>query len=135
MISNFLLFFAYSAGDTCSLPNASHFLGFPYWYSYLSGVWVLNDPSNPGAGGACNPQLTNLPNVWLIVMAIIEILLRIAAIMAVIFVIYAGISYTTSQGDPEATGRAKGTLVNALLGLAISVMAAAIVAFIAGSFN
>jgi len=121
-----LQFFA-KAGDTCQLPQHSGFLGFPYWYSYLSGAKATN--------GTCSPQLTNLADIWLVVMAVIEILLRVAAIMAVFFVIYAGISYITSQGDPEATGRAKGALVNALLGLAISVMAAAFVAFIAGSFN
>jgi hypothetical protein len=73
--------------------------------------------------------------VWLIVAAVIEIALRVAAIVAVVFVIYGGFSYVTSQGEPEATGRAKNTLVNALVGLAVSVMAAAIVAFIAKSIR
>ena len=115
------------AGQACDLSQSSAFLGFPYWYSYLPGVYTTD--------GHCSPQLTNLANVWLIVMAIIEILLRIAALAAVAFVIYAGITYTTSQGDPDATSRAKGTLVNALLGLAIAVMASAVVAFLAGRFN
>jgi TRAP-type C4-dicarboxylate transport system permease small subunit len=70
-----------------------------------------------------------------VVAAIIEILLRVAAIAAVIFIIYGGFSYTASQGDPEATSRAKGTLVNALIGLAIAVSAAAIVSFIAGNVS
>lgn len=113
-------------GQSCS-PSGGNFLDFPKWYEYLNGIY--------DAHGACIPQVQGLGDIWLIVMAIIEILLRVAAILAVIFVIYAGISYTTSQGDPDATGRAKGTLVNSLIGLAISVMAAAIVAFIAGSFN
>lgn len=98
------------------------FFGFPAWYKYL-------DHPN------CMPQIHNVSDIWLIVAAIIEIALRIAALVAVIFVIYGGFSYTTSQGDPEGTGKAKGTIVNAVIGLAISVMAAAIVSFVAGKIQ
>ena len=101
------------------------FLIFPPWYKYLN---VSDYP-------ACVPAVTHLTDIWLIVAAIIEILLRVAAIVAVVFIIYAGFSYTTSQGDPEGTGRAKSTLVNALIGLAIAVSAAAIVSFIANSIK
>lgn len=98
------------------------FFGFPTWYKYLhlSG---------------CQPEIQNLNDIWLIAAAIIEILLRVAAIVAVVFIIYGGFNYTTSQGDPESTGRAKSTLVNALIGLAVAVMAAAIVSFIAKSIQ
>lgn len=105
-----------------SIATHYAFLGFPTWYQYLPG-------------GGPQPQIQHLTDIWLIVAAIIEILLRVAAIVAVIFIIYGGFSYTTSQGDPEATGRAKGTLVNALVGLAVAVMAAAIVSFIAKSIS
>ena len=98
------------------------FLGFPTWYEYL------NHPNG-------HPQLQGLTDIWLIVAAVIEILLRVAAIVAVIFIIYGGFSYTTSQGDPEGTGRAKSTLVNSLIGLAVAVTAAAVVAFIAKSIK
>lgn len=106
------------------IQNTTHFafLGFPTWYEYLD---------HPGG----QPQIHGLGDIWLIVAAIIEILLRVAAIVAVIFIIYGGFSYTTSQGDPEGTGRAKSTLVNALIGLAVAVMAAAIVSFIAKSIT
>lgn len=120
MIQHLLTFFG---ADPCPGGN---FLIFPKWYKYL--------PAAPNSH-PCTPALNNLNDVWLIVAAVIEILLRIAAIMAVIFVIYAGFSYTTSQGDPEGTSRAKGTLVNALVGLAIAVSAAAIVSFIAKSVS
>lgn len=98
------------------------FFGFPVWWKYLS---------HPN----CQPQIQSLTDVWLIVAAIIEIALRIAAMVAVIFIIYGGFSYTTSQGDPDGTSKAKSTLLNALIGLAISVTAAAIVSFIAKSIG
>lgn len=104
---------------------AGGFLVFPAWYKYLHHT----------AWPDCAVQIQGLSDVWLIVAAIIEIALRVAAIVAVVFVIYGGFSYTTSQGDPDATAKAKSTLVNALIGLALAVMAAAIVSFIARSIQ
>lgn len=93
---------------------------FPTWYEYLS---CTNS----------QPQLTNINDVWLIVAAVIEILLRVAALVAVGIIIYAGIQYSTSQGNPETTGKALNTLISAAAGLAICILAAVIVTFIAGS--
>lgn len=125
-IFNALTSFFAAAGDSCN-PAHTGFFDFPTWYKYLDGV--------EDAHGGCIPTIGGLDGVWLIVAAIIEIALRIAAIVAVVFIIYGGFSYTTSQGDPEATARAKATLVNALIGLAVAVMAAVIIAFIARSIE
>jgi hypothetical protein len=115
-----------SVGDSCRIAH-DNFLSFPTWYEYLDGKLDANN--------ACVPSMTSLSDVWLIVAAIIEILIHIAALAAVAMVIYSGFRYTTSQGDPEQTARAKGTLVNALVGLAIAVMAASIITFIARSIS
>ena len=104
------------------------FFGFPTWYKYLKQT---ADPNN----GLCTPHLQGFNDIWLIVAAIIEILLRVAALAAVGFVIYGSITYITSQGEPEATGQAKNTIVNAVIGLAIAVLAAAIIQFVAGSIH
>lgn len=103
------------------------FLGFPTWYHYLQ--------SSTDANGLCSPKLNGLSDIWLIVAAVIEIILRVAAIAAVIFVIYGSVSLITSQGEPDKTTKARNTIVNALIGLAISVMSAAIVSFIAKSIS
>lgn len=101
------------------------FLGFPKWYSYLQ-----SDSAN-----SCSPAISSLTDIWLIVAAIIEILLRIAALIAVIFVISGGFKYITSQGEPEATAHARGAIINALIGLVIAVSAAVIVGYIARSIK
>ncbi len=132
---NGLLTFFAKVGDSCDLNGSSGFFGFPHWYEYLPGVQSWIDPSNPSAGLRCTPQLSDFTNIWLIAAAVIEILLRVAALVAVAFVIYGGFNYMTSQGEPDATGRAKSTVASALIGLAIAVMAAAIVQFIAGRIN
>jgi hypothetical protein len=104
------------------------FLGFPAWYKYLDGV---KDPNN----GLCAPQMSGINDVWLVLAALIEILLRVAALMAVAFVIYGAASYMTSQGEPDKTTKARRTIINALVGLAIAIIAGATVGFIAGRFN
>lgn len=100
------------------------FLGFPTWYEYLPGQTTHD--------GLCTPVLNSLNDIWLIAAAIIEILLRVAALVAVGFVIYGGARYITSQGESDGTTKARDTIVNALIGLAISVIAAPVVAYIAG---
>jgi hypothetical protein len=68
-------------------------------------------------------------------MALFEDLLRVAGMLAIVFIIYGGIRYITSQGEPETTKSARGTIINALIGLAITVAAAATIQFIANSFG
>jgi hypothetical protein len=82
--------------------------------------------------GVSQPELNV---VWLIGLAIFEDLLRIAGLAAVIFVIYGGIRYTTSQGSPEQTGAALGTILHALVGLAVAIIAATSISFIANQFK
>lgn len=110
----------------CTIPNKS-ILGFPTWYKYLEGV--------SANGSQCSPAITNINDTWLIVIALLEILFRLAAIVAVGFIVYAGFLYTTSQGEPEKTAQAKNTIINALVGLAIAVSATAIVSFLTRSFK
>lgn len=133
-----LLFSSTSAavGNACSL-NGGGFLGFPTWYKYLKGQYVYSTPGDTTSKLVCSqaPHLTSLSDLWLIIAAVIEILLRVAALAAVAFVIYGGITFITSEGDPEKTKEARNTMINALVGLAIAVMAAAIIAFIAGSIS
>jgi len=110
----------------CTVKKSS-ILGFPTWYEYLQGV---TDKS-----GVCSPAITGINDIWLVVLALIDIALRVAAIIAVGFIIYAGFGYTTSQGDPSKTAQAKDTIINALIGLAIAVSATLIVSFIARSLK
>lgn len=107
------------AADSCS-----HFLGFPTWYEYVH------------APGNCSQvQINSLSDIWLIVAAVIEILLRIAALAAIGFIIAGGFQYVTSQAEPDKTNQARSTIINALVGLVIAIMAATIVNFIAGSIS
>ena len=119
MITSLLSHFA-------SCPGGG-FLGFPTWYSYLDGVY--------DAQGACIPKINGLADIWLILAAVIEMLLRVAALAALVFVIYGGVKFITSQGESEKTAAARQTVLNALGGLVLAVSAAAVVSFVAGRFH
>lgn len=101
------------------------FFGLVPWYQYLS------------LDGSCN--ITNfhvLPSggtgssIPLILLAIVDDLLRIAGLAAVFYVIYAGVQYVTSQGDPQQAANAQSTLINALIGLAIAILAIVLVSYL-----
>lgn len=52
--------------------------------------------------------------------------------LAVIFIIYGGIKYMTSQGDSEKAGEARKLIVNALIGIAIILAAMFIITMVQG---
>jgi ABC-type Fe3+ transport system permease subunit len=108
------------------------FLGFPKWYKYIDGYTV---PAGQPGEGSCTPKVEHIGDIWLIVAAFVEILLRIGALLAIIFVIYGGIQYITSQGEPNKTNQARQTVINALIGLVISIGATTIITFAAGRFK
>jgi hypothetical protein len=107
------------------------FLGFPTWYKYLDSQTVTNTLGNK----TCAPRITGLSDIWLILAAVIEMVLRVGAIFAIIYTLAGTIQLITSQGDPAKTQAARGTIFNALIGLVISISAATIISFIAGSFK
>ena len=53
-----------------------------------------------------------------------------AGVIAVVFVIISGISMMTSSGDPGKIAKAKNTLIFAIVGLIIVVLASAITYFV-----
>jgi hypothetical protein len=120
-------------GASCNLPGSGA-LSFPTWYKYLDGVVITsNDPQN--AATVCAPSVSQLADVWLIVAAVIEMLLRIAALAAIALVIYGSVQYITSQADPSKLEKARHTIMNALVGLVIAIAATTIVSFVAGRFT
>jgi archaellum biogenesis protein FlaJ (TadC family) len=103
---------------------AGSFFGFPTWYEYL--------PMNPSTN---SPEIKSLSDIWLIVAAIVDILLRLAALAAIALVIVGSVQYITSQGEPAKTTKARTTIISALVGLVIAVLAVAVVTFLAGQFK
>lgn len=115
-----------AAAPVCTIPSHS-FFSFPTWWEYLN---VEVDPL-----GKCAPAF-NFPNDILAVgLAIIDILLRFAGIAAVISIIIAGITYITAAGSADKITSSRKRIVNSLLGLAVVLVASAVVSFIGNSLG
>lgn len=103
-------------------------LGLPTWYKYLE--------SEPYPDcSIIMPADPNGQNDWakvagLVAVAIIEVMLRIASMIAVGFVIYGGFRFIASQGEPDNAKAARETVINAIVGLVITIVAASIISFI-----
>lgn len=108
----------------------TEFFGLPAWYKYLK----INDQCEVIFYSGPNGTSANAPEFFgtfvLIALAIVDLLLRVGGLVAVAFVIYGGIQYVTSQGEPDKTAKARGTIINALIGMAICVIAVALVSFV-----
>ena len=61
---------------------------------------------------------------------IINVALALIAFVAVAFIIIAGVQFTTSQGDPGKIAKAKHTIMYAVIGLVVALLAFAIVNFV-----
>lgn len=62
--------------------------------------------------------------------AIISLILSFVGVVFFVLIIYAGISWMTSQGNEQQVTKAKGLLFNAIIGLVIVFAAYAIVSFL-----
>jgi hypothetical protein len=100
-------------------------LGIPAWYEYLCVTYDWT-----GNGFQVNaPSGSN--KAVLIALAVIDILLKFSALIALVFVVYGGFRFATAQGSSESISKGKKTVVNALIGLVIAVLASQIVRFTA----
>lgn len=110
-----------------SLEATTHcsqsFLTFPAWYNgLLDGDCSVKSPTD--AGGIVKFVVT-------IVLNIVEIILRASGYASVAFIIYGGFKYIYSAGSPDGMVSARKTIMNAVIGLVISLGAIAIVNTIA----
>jgi hypothetical protein len=55
--------------------------------------------------------------------------------VAVAFVIYGGFQYINSRGEPDRAASGRKTIINALIGLVLAMIAVAIVSFIGRSLG
>lgn len=102
------------------------FFSLPTWYQYLE---LRHDPL-----GKCElaPMTTEefIKSLPLIAVAAVEILLRLAALVAIGYIIWGGIQYVIAQGEADRLKKARQTIINALIGLVIAMISTGLVAFV-----
>ena len=106
------LFSTTAFAAACS--NDKAVLLFPTWFH---GLNCTNDVV----------QITDVSQVWVIVMNIVQILIIAGGYVALYFIIWAGFKYIIAAGDPQKITTAKETITNAVIGLVIVLVSVAIV--------
>jgi len=94
--------------------------------------------SNCGGGGGAQTALcgaTQSDDFPTIVKNVINLLLLVIGMIAVIMIIIGGIRYVTSNGDQNQITGAKNTILYAVIGLVVAIMAFAIVNFVITAFT
>lgn len=123
-VASILLYFAQGNLTTSGTCDEKGITILPTWYQYLDRA--------PDRTGHCTLNVDLLNDIDLILLAVVEILLRLGIFVAIGFIIYGGIMFMTSQGEPEKAKNARHTIINALIGLAVALVATGIITFFAG---
>lgn len=118
-LANLSTFFAATASP-CTLPKKFFFV-VPPWWQYLNGKKEF---------GQCMPVFTFPNDILPVGLAIVDMLLRLAGLIAIVAIIIAGVGYMTAGGDVQKAASARKRIYNALIGLAIVAIASGVVAFI-----
>lgn len=101
----------------------------PRAWAQLSELWndIVSECVVP-VNGASVATLECLPAVF---RNIVQVLFLFSGVVALFFIVYAGIRYILSRGDPKAVEGAKSTLTWAIIGLIVVLLAFTIIEFIA----
>lgn len=82
--------------------------------------------------GGCNTAVDQSNKVSSTLQALISILSIVVGIVAVIMLIIGGIRFVTSQGDGSSVAAARNTIIYAIVGIIVALMAQVIVKFVLG---
>ena len=86
-----------------------------------------------GAGGGSKESGTT--TVVNLISTVVNILLFLVGSFAVIMIVIAGFRLVTANGDTNTVSQAKNTIIYAVIGIVVAIMAWGIVRFITGIFT
>jgi hypothetical protein len=111
----------------------------------LSSLAVATGPESPcgtdltlNNGANCAASSSNATSLFSsggVFQTVSNVLIFIVGAIAVIMLIIGGLRYVISQGDKGNVESAKNTILYAVIGIVVAVMAYAIVNFVAGSLT
>lgn len=105
-------------------------LGFLYSKSVLANsIDNINEGLNKTQDAAGGLEMND------VIKTIITTMLFIVGILAVIMIIYGGIRYVTAHGDKTQVASAKDTVVYAVVGLVVAIVAYALVDWVVKAFQ
>jgi hypothetical protein len=104
------------------------FVATPAYAACTSAATCVSDGATT-AGGK-----TTKTDIKALIRTVVNVLLFILGAVAVIMIVIGGIKYTTSNGDASSVTSAKNTIMYAVVGLIVALMAYAIVNFVIQQF-
>lgn len=90
---------------------------------------ICNDYDRNGCGLPTTNAGTNQ------IQDVLRIAFAVLGALSVLFIVIAGLRMITAQGNPQEVSKAKGTIVYALVGLLVALLAEAFVAFVLGKLG
>ncbi|MCA9349886.1 hypothetical protein KC853_02440 [Candidatus Saccharibacteria bacterium] len=120
-----------------SLASASSFLAVHMAYAApSSGADCDSSGGNPILQGACQAKDdSQQSDLTVNIENITNFLLYAIGVVSVIMLIIGGFRYVLSQGDQKAAESARNTILYAIIGIVIAILAFAIVRFVVGQFE
>lgn len=109
-----------------------------FWASVASSATTTTtsgDAASKASGGVneINPGAST--DLMATVKVILNAVFAVIGIVAVIMVILGGVTYATSQGDPNKVKKGKDTILYGVIGLVVALLAFAIVNFVLGALQ
>ncbi len=95
-------------------------------YFAASGAAQIQSGAGSVSSGLGNTDLT------VTILQIVKVLMFVVGIVAVVVIIYAGLQYILATGDQAKITKAKDTIIYAVVGLVVAILAYAIVNFVVG---
>jgi hypothetical protein len=108
-------------------------LTFPAWYrGILESNCTIKNPASFDTGAGKGDGLAIF--ITKIGLNVIEFMLQLVGYLSVAFIIVGGYKYLIGAGASDDIAKAKKTILNAIIGLIISIFSVAIVNVVAGVF-
>lgn len=102
-------------------------------YILLKAVWQFASTAKTACPQGSNSCDTGLPIIGAgpsELHQILQLTLGVLAALAVLFVVIGGLRFVMSEGDPQATTKARNTMIYALVGLIVAIAAEGLVTFV-----
>lgn len=119
--------------QTAAAACQERVLTFPAWYrGLLEPNCSIKNPASFDTGAGKGDGLAIF--ITKIGLNVIEFMLQLVGYLSVAFIIVGGYKYLVGAGASDDIAKAKKTILNAIIGLVISIFSVAIVNVVAGVF-
>lgn len=103
--------------------------------SAANGINICSGENGGDKSVYCQNRGSGETQVNGIIKTIVEVLLTAVGAISIIMIVIGGIMFTLSSGDAQKAAKARNTVLYAVVGLAVSLFASAIVNFVFNRFN